>query len=188
MKFNDAVCPHCSHRMSWQDAFQACAGYTGDNSVQPQPQANAQQAPQHLQALLDRAERRFQRKDVDAAISILNDVIRDWPTEAGAYHNRGLCYAAKGDFDCAIGDIREAIRLDPSERGFHETLADLEQFKRKGKPGFWGTVANVFMGACELQQALSKGTKTCTYCMRDIDLAASVCPYCTRDCRRPPRF
>jgi DNA-directed RNA polymerase subunit RPC12/RpoP len=27
MKFSDAACPHCSHRMSWQEAFQACAGY-----------------------------------------------------------------------------------------------------------------------------------------------------------------
>ena len=35
------------------------------------------------------------------------------PKYADAYNNRGLAYRAKGDYDHAIADYNEAIRLDP---------------------------------------------------------------------------
>ena len=94
MKFNDAVCPHCSHRMSWQDALQACAGYTGDTSVQPQPQANAQQ--QHLEALLDASVVCGNNGNWDGAISLINEAIGIRPDFAPAYFKRGMRPCVQG--------------------------------------------------------------------------------------------
>src|SRR5437667_395115 len=34
---------------------------------------------------------------------------------APAYYNRGLAYAANGEFDRAIADFNETIRLDPTD-------------------------------------------------------------------------
>jgi S1-C subfamily serine protease len=63
------------------------------------------------------------------------------PARAGAFHNRGLAYAAKGNLDQAISDISAGIRLDPQrayrwqERGeiytrqgkYQQAIADISE-------------------------------------------------------------
>ena len=43
-----------------------------------------------------------------------DDVIRLDSNDATAYHNRGIAWVGKGDFDKAITDFTKAIRLDPN--------------------------------------------------------------------------
>ncbi|MDR1074069.1 MAG: tetratricopeptide repeat protein, partial [Treponema sp.] len=36
------------------------------------------------------------------------------PTHADAYYNRGYAYVEKGDYDIAIADYNQALRLNPN--------------------------------------------------------------------------
>jgi len=49
----------------------------------------------------------------DRAIADHTEAIRLNPNHAGAYNNRGVAYAEKGDHDRAIADYTQAIRLNP---------------------------------------------------------------------------
>lgn len=49
----------------------------------------------------------------DVAIAACARVIRENPKHAKAYHNRGIAWHKKGDYDRAIADFSEAIRLEP---------------------------------------------------------------------------
>jgi tetratricopeptide (TPR) repeat protein len=49
----------------------------------------------------------------DAAIAACDQAIAQNPREAISYHNRGVAYFHKGDFDRAIADFSKAIELDP---------------------------------------------------------------------------
>src|SRR5262252_7929501 len=46
-----------------------------------------------------------------------------------AHHERGLAYRSKGDFDRAIADYSEAIRLDPKHAAAHYNRGKLYQDK-----------------------------------------------------------
>src|SRR6476620_12158544 len=46
------------------------------------------------------------------AVSLLSQLIKRNPTDAGTYINRGSAYAAAGDLGAAISDFSVAIRLD----------------------------------------------------------------------------
>ena len=50
---------------------------------------------------------------------------------AGAFHNRGLAYAAKGNLDQAISDISAGIRLDPQRAYRWQERGEL--YTRQGK-------------------------------------------------------
>jgi tetratricopeptide (TPR) repeat protein len=58
--------------------------------------------------------------DPDVAIDYFTKAIESWKYYDGyknlavAYNNRGVAYAHKGDYDRAISDYNEAIRLDPT--------------------------------------------------------------------------
>jgi tetratricopeptide (TPR) repeat protein len=54
-----------------------------------------------------------EKRDLDSAMSDLNEAIRLDPAYACAYSNRGRVYAFKRDFDHAMADYDEAIRIDP---------------------------------------------------------------------------
>ncbi|WP_082646511.1 tetratricopeptide repeat protein [Bradyrhizobium valentinum] len=53
-----------------------------------------------------------EKRQLDAALSDLNESIRLDPTSARALTNRGRVYAFKRDLDRAIADYDEAIRID----------------------------------------------------------------------------
>lgn len=49
---------------------------------------------------------------------------------AVAYYNRGQAYATKKDYDRAIADFSDAIRLDPKDAGFYSNRGTA--YERKG--------------------------------------------------------
>ena len=53
----------------------------------------------------------------------MTEAIRLDPNNASAYNNRGFAYGSKGDYDRAIADYTEAIRLDPKYRHAPTTTA-----------------------------------------------------------------
>jgi tetratricopeptide (TPR) repeat protein len=55
-----------------------------------------------------------EKRQLDAALSDLNESIRLDPTSACALTNRGRVYAFKRDLDRAMADYDEAIRIDPA--------------------------------------------------------------------------
>ena len=66
-----------------------------------------------------------EKRQLDAALSDLNESIRLDPTSACALTNRGRVYAFKRDLDRAIADYDEAIRINPGVR------AGLQQSRRR---------------------------------------------------------
>ena len=55
----------------------------------------------------------FNARNLDAAIEKFGQAIAKDPKEVSAYNNRGLAYKDKKDFDKAIADFNEALRLKP---------------------------------------------------------------------------
>src|SRR5438045_2436655 len=61
-------------------------------------------------------------RDVDARISACSRIIdeaavRNPTRDPGAYNNRGNTYRRKGDYDRALRDFDDAIKLNPREAG-----------------------------------------------------------------------
>ena len=91
----------------------------------------------------------------------------------------------KEDYDGAIGDIKEAIRLDPADTDYHEALAKLEQtleqFKRKDKPGLLGSLASaawkVMIGLAVASEVAEGACTRLDWAMK-MPLGALICPYC----------
>jgi tetratricopeptide (TPR) repeat protein len=89
-----------------------------------------------------RKECELARQEPDRAIAACSKLLTGPPIgRAGAYHNRGVAHAAKGNLDLAIADISQGIRLDPQrayrwqERGeiylrqgkYQQAIADLTE-------------------------------------------------------------
>ena len=55
-----------------------------------------------------------ERRELDAALSDLDEAVKLDPTYACAYNNRGRVYSFKRDYDRAIAEYDQAIKLDPS--------------------------------------------------------------------------
>ena len=53
------------------------------------------------------------QKSGDVAIKGCTELIRQNPRNANAYYNRGLAWKSKKEYDKALADYAEAIRLDP---------------------------------------------------------------------------
>ncbi len=72
------------------------------------------------------------RRSPERSIAACSQIIarKDAGARAGAFHNRGLAFLAKGDLDQALADLSEGIRLDPKPAfRFHERG---EAYLRKG--------------------------------------------------------
>ena len=94
----------------------------------------------YLYGLTSLAEIERKRDHADLAIKVATPVLelpesKGYSTEdrANVYYQRGLAYAARGDFKLAANDHAEAIRLFPQHLGSHikraEALASLGQTK-----------------------------------------------------------
>jgi tetratricopeptide (TPR) repeat protein len=58
------------------------------------------------------------------------EAIRLNPKDAVTYNRRGIAYYMKGDYDRAIADFTEALRIDTN---FEAAKENLEAAKRRGK-------------------------------------------------------
>jgi tetratricopeptide (TPR) repeat protein len=67
---------------------------------------------------------------LDQAIADWTEVIRTSPTQAGAYVNRGVRYAWKGELDKAIADFTQVVKLDPQDVRAHALRAEAHVNKR----------------------------------------------------------
>ena len=56
-------------------------------------------------------------------------------TLATTYYNRGSAYNGKGEYDRAIADLNEAIRLDPNNAKARSALARVEQARAIANDG-----------------------------------------------------
>jgi tetratricopeptide (TPR) repeat protein len=69
----------------------------------------------------------------DSAIANWTDIIRLAPNNADAFYERGLVYRKKGDYDNAIKDFSEAIRLRPDFIAAKTRLEQTRRDKAEGK-------------------------------------------------------
>jgi tetratricopeptide (TPR) repeat protein len=51
--------------------------------------------------------------DLEGAVSIFEQVIRESPTNAAAHHQLGRCHMKRGEFDRAIQDFETTVKLGP---------------------------------------------------------------------------
>jgi tetratricopeptide (TPR) repeat protein len=67
----------------------------------------------------------------DAAIAILTELFQRDPTSADYAYARACAYALKGNAEAAIGDLRQAISLDPTVRFQAVNDSDFEQIREE---------------------------------------------------------
>ncbi len=65
------------------------------------------------------------RGDAEAALSAFEKGLSGWPNNAGARYLAGLAASQLGDFDRAISELREAVRVDPGATDAALVLARL---------------------------------------------------------------
>lgn len=78
---------------------------------------------QHRNARFGVASAAFELKDYDRALTILNELLLEDAHDLNALHLRALTWYHTHRFKQAIRDFEEALRLDPDEGYFHESLA-----------------------------------------------------------------
>ena len=90
--------------------------------------------------LLAKGWQLYEKKDYADAAEVFNKVVQLEPACADGYYGRGMTRSAQGNFDAAIKDLSETIRLDPRKgwpfrsrgevhylRGKPAALADLSE-------------------------------------------------------------
>jgi tetratricopeptide (TPR) repeat protein len=62
--------------------------------------------------------------------TLYSDIINNYKNVPIAYNNRGFAYICKGDYDRALADCSEAVRLDPRYFDALNNLGNIYQFKQ----------------------------------------------------------
>jgi tetratricopeptide (TPR) repeat protein len=114
-------------RADWEKVLQIDSNNTtardnlnnlGQRGMAAEPERQAQAANntqgQGIEQLLNTARSFEANEEYDAAIAAYSEIISLKPT-ADAYNNRGNAYGRKGDYDRAITDFNQAIRLTPND-------------------------------------------------------------------------
>ena len=73
------------------------------------------QAQDNIETILERSADKFNKEDYLGAIKDLTEAIRLDPNNAQAYWLRELSYTYSGNFEKAIKDCNQALKLDPKE-------------------------------------------------------------------------
>ena len=61
--------------------------------------------------------------DLNQAVQVHEEAIRDYPHSAGAWNHLGSIYGSLGEYDKAANSLREALRMDPSRATTYANLA-----------------------------------------------------------------
>lgn len=88
-------------------------------------QAELDNNPQHLQALLYLADADLQLEKLDEATPLLEKLARQMPGDAMAHRDLGIVYAARNRNGDAVKEFRQAIGLAPGDVNAHYRLARL---------------------------------------------------------------
>jgi tetratricopeptide (TPR) repeat protein len=86
------------------------------------------QEPTYARLIQGRIE--LERGDAKAALASFEQGIRNWPNNAGARYLAGIAARQLGDFDRAISELREAVRVDNSATDASRVLARIH-FQRR---------------------------------------------------------
>src|SRR5688572_16824578 len=71
-------------------------------------------APARADELWNRADAAYKKKNYTEAISLWTEYLRLHPESSQGYNARGTAWLAKNEFDIAIRDFDDAVRLDPA--------------------------------------------------------------------------
>jgi tetratricopeptide (TPR) repeat protein len=88
-------------------------------------EAVAKELKEPTYANLIRGRIQLQRGDAKAALESFEQGIRNWPNNAGARYLAGMAARQLGDFDRAISELREAVRIDNAGTEAARVLARL---------------------------------------------------------------
>ena len=88
-------------------------------------QAELDNEPQHLAAMLYLADSDLQMEKLDQAAPLLQKAVELAPDSAMAHRDLGMVYAAQNHNQEAVDEFQEAIRLAPSDVNAHYRLARL---------------------------------------------------------------
>jgi tetratricopeptide (TPR) repeat protein len=88
-------------------------------------QAELDNDPQHLQAVLYLADTNIQLDKLDEATPLLEKIVKLIPANAMAHRDLGIVYAARNRNPQAITEFQQAIRLAPNDVNAHYRLARL---------------------------------------------------------------
>jgi tetratricopeptide (TPR) repeat protein len=80
-----------------------------------------------IEALVSRAEQRYESGDVLGAIEDYTEVLRLSPGYLDAYTSRGYARAELGDPQGALADLRQALRLNPNLPEVQDALRALQE-------------------------------------------------------------
>jgi tetratricopeptide (TPR) repeat protein len=93
---------------------------------QPQPaQLNDRALQKTIRALTDDAERLRESRDLEAALSQLDQAVRLAPGQPEPRRERAELLEEMGRLDDALADWTECVRLDPGEHGYRGKRADV---------------------------------------------------------------
>lgn len=77
------------------------------------------------------AKKYHQKGDIAQAETVYAAVLEIEPHHAGAMHNLGLIYVAKGMLDDGIAAVKKAVEMDRTNAEFHNNLGEL--YRKKGR-------------------------------------------------------
>ncbi|MBT8399779.1 MAG: tetratricopeptide repeat protein, partial [Rhodothermia bacterium] len=89
-------------------------------------------APDHLQFRTKLATAYTADQQLERAIKLFDEILRDYPKWSEAYNNRGFAYALTGDFAQAETDFRRSLELNPD---FEQALGNMASlYANTGRP------------------------------------------------------
>jgi Flp pilus assembly protein TadD len=71
---------------------------------------------------------------IEEALALLTETIRLNPKLWQAFQYRGEIYLQQQNFDAALRDLKEAIRLAPEEPHLHVLLGHAQSLRGEGQP------------------------------------------------------